>query len=416
MSDDLTMDSGALIFATLADVYLSSGMIEEAISILKDGLTRNPTYSLAKVILGRAYYIKGDIEQSLKILEGEYNELKDSESTNLYIGHCYRKLGEYEKAAEYYNLTLKINPDNTDAKQGLEAIGTGVKEAVVEKHEEIIPIPEPEKAKIVEQEAVHDVAKEPAVGVALPLDTHEPTTPERGQPETVEPEKVEMAAEPKAFEEVKEPEPKPVIEEKTEIEPAPVKQKEVEPAPSDEKIEPEPVAEPEPAKVEQVLQPGAAVDIQKTEHKEPRPVVQKESVVDLGLGATETKKVEEPEAFFPLEALDKPMKRLLNMKTVRGAFICSKDGLLIKNYYEECTDIEVISAMIAAIHNEAQEAFKYLKEGNVEKFIIDKIENPLCVITAGESLLTVVTQPEAKPGLVFVYARKIIEEIREILG
>jgi predicted regulator of Ras-like GTPase activity (Roadblock/LC7/MglB family) len=409
MSDDLTMDSGALIFATLADVYLSSGMIEEAISILKDGLSRNPTYSLAKVILGRAYYIKGDIEQSLKILEGEYNELKDSESTNLYIGHCYRKLGEYEKAAEYYNLTLKINPDNTDAKQGLEAIGTGVEEAVVEKHEEIKPIPEPEKAKIVEQEAV--------IGVALPLDTHEPTVPERGQPETLEPEKVEKEAEPPASEEAIEQEPEPVVEEKIEIEPASVKQEEVEPPPSDEKIEPEPVAEPEPAKAEQVLQPSAAVDIEKTEHKEPRPVVQKESVVDLGLETTETKKVEEPEAVFPLEALDKPMKRLLNMKTVKGAFICSRDGLLIKNYYEQCTDdIEVISAMIAAIHNEAQEAFKYLKEGSVEKFIIDKIDYPLCVITAGESLLTVVTQPEAKPGLVFVYARKIIEEIRGILG
>jgi len=72
--------------------------------------------------------------------------------------------------------------------------------------------------------------------------------------------------------------------------------------------------------------------------------------------------------------------------------------------------------MIAAIHNEAEDSFKFLKDGSIEKFIIDKIEYPICVITAGESLLAVVTQPEAKPGLVFVYARKIIEEIREILG
>ncbi|MGB3341521.1 MAG: tetratricopeptide repeat protein [bacterium] len=401
MSDDLTMDSGALIFATLADVYLSSGMVEEAISILKDGLSRNPTYSLAKVILGRAYYIKGDIEQSLKILEGEYNELKSSESTNLYIGHCYRKLGEYEKAAGYYNLSLKINPDNIDAKQGLEAIGTGAKEAVVEKHEEIVPTPEPQEEKVVEQEAVIDVVKEPAIGIALPVDTHEPAKTEIEKPKVKEPEKVEKEAEPPAFEEVIKPEPEPVVEEKIEIEPAPVKQEEVTPPPVAEKAEPEPTTSIEP---------------QKTGYKDPRPVVQKESVVDLGLEATETKKVEEPEAFFPLEALDKPMKRLLNMKTVKGAFICSKDGLLIKNYYQQCTDIDVICAMIAAIHNEAQEAFKYLKEGSVEKFIIDKIDYPLCVITAGESLLTVVTQPEAKPGLVFVYARKIIEEIREILG
>jgi len=410
MSDDLTIDSGALIFATLADVYLSSGMVDEAISILKDGLSRNPTYSLAKVILGRAYYIKGDIEQSLKILEGEYKELKDSENTNLYIGHCYRKLGEYEKAAQYYNLTLKINPDNKDAKQGLEAIGVGVKEAVEEKHEEIKPAPEPEKEKIVEQEPVVEVTKEPIVeavkkpivedekepviGVALPVDTHESAKAETEEPEIKEPEKVEKEVKPPISEEVKEPEPELVAEEKMEIEPEPVKKEEVKPPPAAEKVEPEPVVEPEPAKAEQIIEPAVVAEPQKIEQEEPQ-----------------------PEAFFPLEALDKPMKKLLNMKTVKGAFICSKDGLLIKNYYEQSTDdIEVISAMIAAIHNEAQEAFKYLKEGSVEKFIIDKIEYPLCVITAGDSLLTVVTQPEAKPGLVFVYARKIIEEIREILG
>ncbi|GAI43652.1 unnamed protein product [marine sediment metagenome] len=76
MSDELAMDSGALIFATLADVYLSSGMVDEAISILKDGLSRNPTYTLAKLMLGRAYYMKGDIKEAVKILEGIYDDAR----------------------------------------------------------------------------------------------------------------------------------------------------------------------------------------------------------------------------------------------------------------------------------------------------------------------------------------------------
>ncbi len=115
MPDELAMDSGALIFATLADVYLSSGMIDEAISILKDGLLRNPTYTLAKVILGRAYYAKGDIEEATKILEEAYSEVKESESTNLYLAHCYKKRGEDDKAVELYEATLKINPKNSEA-------------------------------------------------------------------------------------------------------------------------------------------------------------------------------------------------------------------------------------------------------------------------------------------------------------
>ncbi|MCK4755643.1 roadblock/LC7 domain-containing protein, partial [candidate division WOR-3 bacterium] len=126
---------------------------------------------------------------------------------------------------------------------------------------------------------------------------------------------------------------------------------------------------------------------------------------------------EEPTEFeVPLESLKKPVNRLLGIKTVKGAFICSKDGLLIENYYKDRTDIDEICAMIAAIHNEAEESFKFLKEGYVEKFIIEKEEETICVIATGASLLTVITQSEVKPGLVFVYARKIIDEIREILG
>ena len=146
MADELIANSGALIFATLADVYLSSGMVDEAISILKDGLVRNPTYTLAKIILGRAYFIKGNIEEALKILEGVYEEAQDSENLNLYLGHCYKKIGEPDKAKKYYEATLKINPENREAKRELEILQPGapseprerraeekIKEKVVEK-------------------------------------------------------------------------------------------------------------------------------------------------------------------------------------------------------------------------------------------------------------------------------------------
>jgi predicted regulator of Ras-like GTPase activity (Roadblock/LC7/MglB family) len=384
MSGDLTMDSGALIFATLADVYLSSGMVDEAISILQDGLSRNPTYSLAKVILGRAYYIKGDTDQALKYLKDNYEDLKESGSANLYLGHCYRKNGDYEKAAEYYRIALKINPENKEAKQGLEAFETAPAQAVAEKPEPMQISPEPEKIE------------DAAVGVALPLDAGIPEEPVEQEPaDKIPVEKVPPVIEQETIEPAKIPEP--VVEEKAEP-----KQKEpVSPIVEEQKEEK--IAAPEQA--------------QKRVIEEPQAAEEKEAVIDIGLGEKISKPAPPQETMFPFEALEEPMKRLLNMKAVKGAFICSKDGLLIKSYYEQAPEeIEEISAMIAAIYSEAQDSFKYLKQGSVEKFIIDKVEYPICVITAGESLLTVITQAEAKPGLVFVYARKIIDEIREILG
>ncbi len=300
MADELIMDSKALIFATLADVYLSSGMIDEAISILLDGLTRNPNYTLAKVILGRAYYLKGNIDEALKILEENYESAKGSETLNLYLGHCYKKKGEYEKALSYYEAVLKINPENQEAKESLEFLRPS-------------------------QEA----QKPPAEVI---------------------------------------------------VEQPPVKP------------QPEMVAIPQ-TEIEQTA-PG-------------------EVLPELGLEPEPARAVAVPP---PLEALNEPMGRLLEIKTVKGAFILARDGLLIQNYYVGRSDLEEICALIADIFNEADTAFKFLKCGALERCIIEKKEETICVITAGESLLCIITKPEAKPGLIFLYARKIIEEIRRVLG
>ncbi|MGQ9465016.1 MAG: tetratricopeptide repeat protein [bacterium] len=327
MPDELAMDSKALIFATLADVYLSSGMIDEAISILKDGLSRNPNYTLAKIILGRAYYLKGDTEQALKTLEEIYEEAKESENENLYLGHIHKKLGDYEKAVKFYEATLRINPENKEAKQELSLLSP--KKEV----EKPVVKPEVEVKKTVEQ-----------------------ITPE-------------MVAIPKEEQLIPEVKAEKTIESESAIPEKP---------PSTEQLESVPIL----------------------------PEIGLEPVV-------EETKLEKPS---PLDALNEPMKKLTDIKTVKGAFILSRDGLLIQSYYPQRTDLDETCALIAGIFNDADNAFKFLKAGGLEKFIIEKSDETICVITAGESLLSIITEPEAKPGLVFVYARKIIEEIRKILG
>ncbi len=355
MADELAMDSKALIFATLADVYLTSGMVDEAISILKDGLSRNPNYTLAKIILGRAYYLKGDIEQARKILEEIYEQAKESENENLYLGYIYNKLGDYEKAIQFYEATLKINPENKEAKQELELLK-----------------PKPQVVEV-EKGVVHE----------RPFETITP----------------EMIAVPK--EKITKPE-LPIEEVIEKIEPE--REKITEPEPE---IKPEEVSKSEPVQVVPVQKP---VEVSRKEEEiELIPVLP-----EIGLEPVVEEK--EIEKVSPLDALNEPMKRLTDIKSVKGAFILSRDGLLIQSYYQGRDDIEEICALLAGVYNDADNAFKFLQTGCLEKFIIEKSDETICVITAGESLLCIITKPEAKPGLVFVYARKIIEEIRKILG
>ncbi|UCF71372.1 MAG: tetratricopeptide repeat protein [candidate division WOR-3 bacterium] len=310
MADELRVDSGALIFATLADVYLSSGMIEEAISILKDGLARNPNYHLAKIILARAYCLKGDCDKAIETIEPIYDEVKSDESANLCLGHCYFKLGDNEKAKKYYEEALKINAENADAIKALEQL--------VPK-----PVLEPETA---------------ATEVELP---DEPRREEVLQIDEIS---------------VVPPAAAPVME------------------------EPEPGEETPEAVIQELPEKTAEV----------------ESV--------------------PLEALDKPAKRLLDLDTVKNVVISTRDGLLIKHYGKAEDDIESICASVAAICLDVDESFRMLKRGGLTRCIIEKSDETLCVMVVGDSLLTVTTKVETKPGLVFIYARKIIEEIEEILG
>ena len=466
MADELTMDSGALIFATLADVYLSSGMIDEAISILKDGLSRNPTYTLAKIILGRAYYMKGDLPEGIKILEEVYSQAKDSENTNLYLAHCYKKTGDIDKAATFYRNTLEINPDNKDAQRELQALqgqaGVPATEMPAQKttHEPVIAeaISIVEKSAEEESPAVQDTTpapvpvtsepepeaepqplphEEPEVQETIPPPEEPPSQPEESPVATVEEVEEEPTGETVGSEEESPdqmppetspaPETQPVAEEDI-AEPSQVASEEVQEETQEEAPSaPPPVAETSQPSEDAEEEHGDAIqEPMSSEEPHEEPAVQTEPVpvaADIDTDVMQTSEPPPVEAepvpsgpVVPFASLSEPVNRLLAMKTVKGAFICSQDGLLIQNYYQEYEAIEELCAMVAAIHNEAAEAFRFLDEGEVEKFIIDKGDETVCVITAGESLLAVITKAEAKPGLVFIYARKVIEEIREILG
>lgn len=341
MADELRVDSGALIFATLADVYISSGMIDEAISILQDGLARNPNYHLAKVILARAYCLKGEHDKAIEVLEPISDVVKEDEAANLCLALSFHKRGDRARAMKYCETVLQINPDNAEAVKLLQ---------------EIAPKrPEPEPRVEVAPPAVPaQTAPEPAAAPRLP----EPAVPAQ---ETV-------PVEPPAPEE-------PVM-----------------PAQAGPVITPAP----EPAEEAAV---GPDIPVRELAELD---------IHEISETAPETEVV-------PLAALDRPAKRLLDLASVKGVFISTKDGLLIKNYSKGENDVEAMCASVAAICLDVDESFRMLKRGGLTRCIIEKPDETICVMAVGDSLLTVTTRVEAKPGLVFVYAHKIIEEIEEIL-
>lgn len=431
MPDDLSIDSKTLIFATLADVYLSSGMIDEAISILKDGLARNPNYTLAKIILGRAYYMKGETEQALKVLEAIYDEAQDSENENLFLAHCYKRQAEFDKARKHYEAVLKINADNKDARRELSTLSIATPSEIapagaVAVEPPVAPVEAPavsieikgkEEPALVKEVELPEGDITPAKEIPEPeITIQEPPVKihvPKSKPDTISKEEIEISLP------TNEPAQTPVMDITSAVEEAMKVASVPEPPPAatptpPPKTETVPVAEPPAIPVKE---PPKAVTPEPAEPVVKEITPSEAAVEPPPLFEEEMAPAAEPAPVgTPFDRLDEPMKKLLALKTVNAAFISASDGLLIKNYSESRTDAEEISALIAAVYYEAMESFKFLNVGAMEKCVIEKADETICMITAGESLLCVITEPEAKPGLVFVYARKIIDEIREVLG
>src|SRR6266446_10203100 len=58
-------DPASLAFAQLADLYRKAGRTAEAIAVCREGLTRFPQYTTARLILAKTYHAEGDFDKAL---------------------------------------------------------------------------------------------------------------------------------------------------------------------------------------------------------------------------------------------------------------------------------------------------------------------------------------------------------------
>ncbi len=375
MPEEMELDRGALIFASLAEVYLDSGMIDEAISILKDGLIRNPTYNFGHFLLGKAYYLKNDFDTARQKFEEGVGLDPRMVSGYLYLGHIYRRQDDKIKACEYYQKVLELKPNDAEAKSLLEELMPPIKaetppKAVIqeppptvappkfEKPPEVIIIPKEETfTEAPPKVEVPPVVEPPAIGeepltVALPID-----------------EKI-----------------KPVVEEPKEEEAPP-------------KPEPTPVLE----------APQAAPEVT-TE-----PLKQVAQVPIVEPPAAEISEITTPEEIPTKAQLDKLMAKLVNLASVKGAMVVTKDGLLVGNYLKDPRDAEENAALVASIYNEATSCFNFLEQGEFERGVVERKEETIYIFAAQDIILAVITKATTKPGLIFTYCGKIMDDIKRIL-
>lgn len=107
----------SLIFARLADAYLSEDLAEKALEIAEKGVSKHPEYISGLMVLGKCFEKNGE---EIKALD-TYLKVLDRDKENLLalqkVGKGAYKTGKYEKALESYKKLLALTPFDDSLQQ-----------------------------------------------------------------------------------------------------------------------------------------------------------------------------------------------------------------------------------------------------------------------------------------------------------
>ncbi len=105
------------LFAPLADAYRKNGNLDKAIEICEEGLSRHPDYISARIIMGKCFYDKGASERA----KTEFEKATELDSENMvalkFLGDIYLAEDDRERASDYYQKLLAIDPSNQEIKK-----------------------------------------------------------------------------------------------------------------------------------------------------------------------------------------------------------------------------------------------------------------------------------------------------------
>jgi len=106
----LEKEPGSRLFAQLAEELRKDGDLEEAISVSREGLKKQPAYPSARMTLGRALFDTGDMAAAREELQTVLNGAPDNILASRLLAECLEALGDFDAALGRYRATLALSP------------------------------------------------------------------------------------------------------------------------------------------------------------------------------------------------------------------------------------------------------------------------------------------------------------------
>ena len=105
------------VFAPLAESYRKVGMVEKAMSILKEGIRHNPTYVMGYMGLSFCYVDLKQFQMAYSTVRPLIGQNRDNLRLQRLFGQICMELHLYDEALETYKYLLFINPKDQQARK-----------------------------------------------------------------------------------------------------------------------------------------------------------------------------------------------------------------------------------------------------------------------------------------------------------
>jgi tetratricopeptide (TPR) repeat protein len=106
----LEKDPGSRLFAQLAEELRKEGKHDEAISVARKGLEKNPNYPSARLTLARALLDSGRPKEARPELEQIVKASPDNIMASRLLGDALEQVGEAQAALAQFEKTLRLSP------------------------------------------------------------------------------------------------------------------------------------------------------------------------------------------------------------------------------------------------------------------------------------------------------------------
>jgi tetratricopeptide (TPR) repeat protein len=110
----LARDPASLAFAQLADLYRKAGRTRDAVALCRNGLTRYPHYTTARLILAKALVADGQLAPAQAELDAILETSPRDVQCHRLAGEILLRLGHIDEAVRHLEAAVALDPSDRE--------------------------------------------------------------------------------------------------------------------------------------------------------------------------------------------------------------------------------------------------------------------------------------------------------------